>query len=307
MRSLAADSGSRARVIRATLDAALGTLGARARDLAGAVREQQQVAEELTDTAHRAHAEAVAGIVRGTQDGTLLRGEVLARWQELVGTGEFLRSIEAGIGRLRDRLGSFFRAKPVTVEPLGEALHTGVAQLVVAEVQGATLTTARAWRATPAGAALLADHPSLASAAPDLGERAETMVHDWQGFVLDLVREQAGSKRRTARYLAFGVNGLAVVLMLVVFSATAGLTGLEVGIAGGSAVLAQRLLEAVFGDQAVRELAARARADLVERVQAIADAEVARYRQVLDDAGTAGLAETSRGLRDRAEGLEAVR
>ena len=43
--------------------------------------------------------------------------------------------------------------------------------------------------------------------------------------------------------------------MVVVFASTAGLTGAEVGIAGGSAVLGQKLLEAVFGDQAVRRLA----------------------------------------------------
>ena len=35
--------------------------------------------------------QAVADIDTGTADGTLLRGEVLARWQEYVGTGELFR------------------------------------------------------------------------------------------------------------------------------------------------------------------------------------------------------------------------
>ena len=30
-------------------------------------------------------------------DGTLLRGEVLARWQEFVGTGEFFRQVESAV------------------------------------------------------------------------------------------------------------------------------------------------------------------------------------------------------------------
>ena len=47
--------------------------------------------------------------------------------------------------------------------------------------------------------------------------------------------------------------------MMVVFASTGGLTGAEVGIAGGSAVVGQKLLEAVFGDDAVRRLAANAR------------------------------------------------
>ena len=39
-----------------------------------------------------------------TEDGTLLRGEVLARWQEFVGTGEFFRAMEQKISWLRDRI-----------------------------------------------------------------------------------------------------------------------------------------------------------------------------------------------------------
>lgn len=307
LRTLATDSRARTRVIRATLDGALGSLTARTEALGDAIAEQQDAARGLEESAALAYDEALTGINTGVQDGSLLRGEVLARWQELVGTGEFLRSIEAGIGRLRDRISGFFRAKAVPVEPLGEALHSGVAQLVLSELQAAALRTARTWRTTPAGAGLLADHPTAASAPADLGTRVETLVHDWQGAVLDLVREQAGSKRRTARYLAFGVNGLAVVLMLVVFSATAGLTGAEVGIAGGSALLAQRLLEAVFGDQAVRELASKARADLLERIRAVADTERARYEALVADAGTAGLEETGQALRSAMRDVEAAR
>ena len=74
-----------------------------------------------------------------------------------------------------------------------------------------------------------------------------------------MVRTEGADKRTTARFLAYGVNGLAVALMVVVFAHTAGLTGAEAGIAGGSAVIGQKLLEAVFGDQAVRTLADRAR------------------------------------------------
>ena len=44
--------------------------------------------------------------------------------------------------------------------------------------------------------------------------------------------------------------------MVVIFASTAGLTGAEVGVAGGTAVVGQKILEAVFGDQAVRRLAA---------------------------------------------------
>ena len=76
-------------------------------------------------------------------------------------------------------------------------------------------------------------------------------------------------KRSKARFLALGVNGVGVALMIVVFAHTGGLVGAEVGVAGGTAVLAQRVLEAVFGDQAVRRLAETAKEDLDARVQAL--------------------------------------
>jgi len=45
-------------------------------------------------------AEALTAVV----DGTMMRGEVLAGWQEFVGTGELLRALESRIGQLRDKV-----------------------------------------------------------------------------------------------------------------------------------------------------------------------------------------------------------
>jgi hypothetical protein len=111
---------------------------------------------------------------------------------------------------------------------------------------------------------------------------AAKAVRDWQGHVLDLVRKEGADKRSTARILAYGVNGLGLSLMIVIFASTAGTTGAEVGVGAGTAVVGQRLLEAVFGDQAVRNLVGSAREDLDGRVHALMDAEFARYLAVLD-------------------------
>ena len=88
----------------------------------------------------------------------------------------------------------------------------------------------------------------------DLRARTAEQVRAWQGDVLSLVETEGADRRTTARALSYGVNGLGAVLMVAVFASTGGLTGAEVGIVGGSALLAQRLLEAVFGDDAVRRL-----------------------------------------------------
>lgn len=284
LHSLAGDARARSVVIRRTLAGALASLADRTAEVTAAADRQVEAQDHLRALAQDAYRDAQRGIEAGVADGSLLRGEVLARWQELVGTGEFLRQIEVGIARVRDRVTSFFTGKQISAEPLGEALQSGVAALVTSHTQVASSTAARSWKTTPGGPALIENHPELLRAAPQLAERTERMIRDWQSEILELVRNEAGKRRTTARYLAFGVNGLAVMLMLLVFSATGGaLLGGEVAIAGGSAVLAQRLLEAVFGDQAVRDMAKKARQALLERTEELLLSERVRFDEVIDE------------------------
>ncbi len=130
-------------------------------------------------------------------------------------------------------------------------------------------------------------------------------MRDWQGEVLQLVRSEGRDRRTTARIAAYGVNGIGVILMLVAFAHTGGLVGAEVGIAGGTAVLAQKVLEAIFGDQAVREMATKARRRLLEQVQELYAAEQARYELAL--AGLDDLAGQSVRLDKAAAAVKAVR
>ena len=88
-----------------------------------------------------------------------------------------------------------------------------------------------------------------------------------------------------ARIMSFGINAATVALMLVVFAGTAGLTGGEVAIAGGSAVVGQKLLETIFGEDAVRRMANSARQSLNERVNKLFADEAERYYQLTDHLG----------------------
>jgi len=78
--------------------------------------------------------------------------------------------------------------------------------------------------------------------------------------------------------------------MIVVFAHTGGLVAGELAVAGGASALSQKILEAVLGDQAVRQLAESARADLHLRVIALLQAERGRFTQRLDDASLDGTA-----------------
>ncbi len=267
--TLAADSSARTAVVRKTLDGALAVLGHRARVVAAALRTQEQLADQLRTDVVKRYAEAMAALDEATQDGTLLKGEVLARWQEFVGTGEFMRSLEDKVSRVRDRIASARRSQPPQpAQQLTKAVESGLETLIIEYAESAAELSALAWRSLPAGAALLGvAGDDISRASRDFRARTEQTVREWQAGVLDLVRTEGRDRRATARFLSYGVNGVGVVLMIAVFSQTAGLTGAEVGVAGGTALVGQRLLEAVFGDQAVRRLVLQARRDLTRRVE----------------------------------------
>ena len=303
--ALARDAKARSIVVRRTLTGALDSLRDQVVTLSDATGEQNAATAALHQEVTAAYVGALKAVEHAMTDGTLLRGEVLARWQEFVGTGEFLRQVEAGISRVRDRITAAIKGNPPPTSDLGEALQSGVAELLTAQGHGATATILRRWRQLPGGPELMAARPEVATPDAETGAKVERLVRDWQGDVLDLVRAEGKDRRTAARVLSFGVNGVGIILMLLVFSQTGGITGGEVGVAGGSAVLAQRILEAIFGDQAVRELAAKARRQLMAKAEDLYAVEQARLHGVVAEFATgAGQAER---LKSASADVEAVR
>lgn len=286
LESLAADADARAAVVKQTLEGAIRSVSSRAYAVADASQEQVSATNALRDDVEASYARALEAINVATADGTLLRGEVLARWQEFVGTGELLRSLESRVGRVRDRVVGAIKGKPQQAERVTVAVESGLETLLLEHAEAAAERAVASWRSTAQGKSLAATGTAdLGRASREFRREAERAVREWQQDVLDMVRTEGADKRGTARFLAFGVNGLSVALMVIVFAHTAGVTGAEAGIAGGSAVIGQKLLEAVFGDQAVRSLAERARRDLNRRVEALMDIERRRFTDLVDGLG----------------------
>ena len=276
LHGIAGDPDVRGAVVRHTLDGAVRSLAARVFVLASAADEQAEAVARLRRDVDSAYDEALAHVDEASGDGSLLRGEVLARWQEFVGTGEMMRSLESKVSRVRDRVTAAVKGKPAPGSDLVEALESGVEALVRSSADTAAEKAGSAWAADPAGAELLGDD-DLRRSSPELAEATQREVREWQANVLELVRTQGQRKRTTARYMAFGVNGLGLMLMIVVFAHTGGLVAGEVVVAGGASALSQKILEAVLGDQAVRSLAEQAREDLHGRVAALLEAERRRF------------------------------
>jgi hypothetical protein len=283
---LGADADARAAMVKQTLDGAIRGLARRAHTVADACMEQAETAQRLRAGADSAYDEEIRRILDATADGTLLRGEVLVRWQEFVGTGELLKSLEQRVGWLRDRMVNAIKGKPQQAERVSVAVESSLETLILEHAEAAAERAEASWQTLAPGQELLSDvGEDLGRASRGLRRKAERAVREWQQDVLDMVRTEGADKRTTARFRAYDVNGLSVSLMVVVFAQTAGLTGAEVGIAGGGAVLGQKLLEAVFGDQAVRTLSERARRKLEVRVRALLDEERNRYLDLLGSLG----------------------
>ena len=321
IRELGADAPARAAIARQTLAGAVETLAGNLQVLAAEQARQQVAHQSLATIAAEEYEDALTTIDGALSDGSLLRGEVLSRWHDFVGTGDFFRSLDSTIGRLRDRVGSALRGQPAAAQKVEDALESGIHAVVLDAAARASENTRTRWRASRAGRSLLARldapqavsvAPQTASAAPEQnagingeakgnkakGDEAKSEVQSaedifsaavaeqirlWQGSVLEMIREEGVDKRKRARFLSLGVNATAVMLMVAAFSLTGGITGIEAGIAGGSGVVGTKLLESIFGEDAVRRMATRARTDLLERMADLLTEHAQPFTAVLEE------------------------
>ena len=307
IRELGADAPARAAIARQTLAGAVETLAGNLQVLAAEQARQQAAHHSLATIAAEEYEDALTTIDGALSDGSLLRGEVLSRWHDFVGTGDFFRSLDSTIGRLRDRVGSALRGQPAAAQKVEDALESGIHAVVLDAAARASENTRTRWRASRAGRSLLARldapqavsvAPQTASAAPEQNAEAKGEVQSaedifsaavaeqirlWQGSVLEMIREEGADKRKRARFLSLGVNATAVMLMVAAFSLTGGITGIEAGIAGGSGVVGTKLLESIFGEDAVRRMATRARTDLLERMADLLTEHAQPFTAVLEE------------------------
>ena len=313
IRELGADAPARAAIARQTLAGAVETLAGNLQVLAAEQARQQAAHQSLATIAAEEYEDALTTIDGALSDGSLLRGEVLSRWHDFVGTGDFFRSLDSTIGRLRDRVGSALRGQPAAAQKVEDALESGIHAVVLDAAARASENTRTRWRA---GRSLLArlDAPQAVSVAPqtasaaleqNVGANGEAKGNEakgevqsaedifsaavaeqirlWQGSVLEMIREEGADKRKRARFLSLGVNAAAVMLMVAAFSLTGGITGIEAGIAGGSGVVGTKLLESIFGEDAVRRMATRARTDLLERMADLLTEHAQPFTAVLEE------------------------
>ncbi len=318
----------------------LDTFRSRVPALAGEVDEQLALRRGLRDSVDAAYTSGLADFDDATRDGSLLRGEVLARWQDFAGTGDLLRTLQVRRGRGGGKQKK--QRMPARATALKAALQASLQSLVTATADRAAELVVSDWRHQPAGARLLADidaasshsggaivteHDFVTSAMADLGlaggagpgaitqdsaalarataglaPLAERAVASWQEHVLHLVREEKVTKRSIARVVAFDDDSLALVLSIGVL----GYTVPDADSSDGAGAVSQELLTSLFGGGLLRDIGTRVRQDLRDRVSELFEAEARRYLAIVDSAGIP--AETAAAeLLQAGQALEAAR
>ena len=312
----AAQSDRRVAVLSQTMSGVLDTFPTRVPTLAAQVEAQAALRDELIAAVAAAYRVALTEVETSTADGSLMRGEVLARWQDFAGSGELLRALQArrAMGRQRRRRG------PARAQTLRAAVRTALESLLISVADRAAEDSVSRWRNLPAGTALLdqlaagedgdawggsqfaadaglifgldpaeAGAPqdgleqaaaALGRASADLPTRAARAVSSWQDQVLRAVKAENVTKRSIARLINFDDESLATVLMIGLLVQKAPGADDEESTIG----IPQRLLTSLFGAGPLRDVAKRARADLLDRISLIFDEEMLRFSKIISEA-----------------------
>jgi hypothetical protein len=278
--ALAADADAKSQTVLKTLTGALDSLPRRIESVARQLEAQITAADELSAEARRIYSLALREAEEDLSSGTLLRSEVLARWHEFIGTGDVMKNLQSSIGRIGDRLRDLLTGKPPVAHEVQAEVEKSVETVVVSVSDRAAERTVAAWSTAPHGEILIREGAVPDRSSAQLRTALDAEVRAWQAEVLDLVKDQGPTRRAAGRAVSIGVNAAGAALMLAVFAHSGGLTGGEVVIAGGTAALSQRLLEAIFGEEAVRDLASRARSNLLKRLARLLEAEADRFARV---------------------------
>jgi energy-coupling factor transporter ATP-binding protein EcfA2 len=306
----------RVAVLTRTMSGVLDTFRIRVPALAAQVEDQITLRAGLTGAVTGAYQAGLDEIDRTMQDGTLMSGEVLARWQDFAGAGDLLRTLQSRRGSRQHK-----HRAPARAQALKLAARTAIESLITSVGDRSAENCLARWREHPAGAALLGrlasggaaaaawqsefaaeaglifgwdsaedgavpSEPSdpqeriaaLGRSSPEMAIRAARAVSAWQDHVTHLVQAENVTKRSIAKAVTLDDDALATVLIVSLLGSGEDDTG--------TASIPRRLLTSLFGAGLLRDIMARTRADLRHRIKLILDEEMRRFADVIDAVGT---------------------
>jgi hypothetical protein len=190
---LAADPSARADVIWCTLDGALAALPPKLAELAAAADEQLAAAEALAEQVGLAYGVARGAVERGVRDGVLQPAPTGGAAGPPVPVDEWARAVRTTVGGWRDRVAEL-TGRPAGARPRRSPAESGLVTLVGGAAGDAAAQVDLAWRADPAGSALLAG--TAPDPAPELARLIQRVAREWPAG--DLLERVGGLLDREA-------------------------------------------------------------------------------------------------------------
>ena len=311
-------------ILTQTMSGVLDSFEARVPALAALAQMQLALGAELRSAADAAYAAALAEHDEAIRSGSLLRGEVVARWQDFAGTGDLMRTLEMRKGKRAQR-SKRHGAFPARAQSLKAALRQSVEALTTSLADRAAEDAMERWQASPAGAGLLAEarqaqqlplgsdlsYASLRKWEGELqwgfpGVQSELAASLPHGGVDALSRSSADLPRRVAqtvsawqdyvlhlvqtenvtrRSIARIASFDAESLSLVMTIGVLGYGAGDVLVSDGASAGPQRLLTSLFGAGLLRDIGGQARQDLHERISLLFAEEAVRFTALIDAIG----------------------
>jgi dynamin family protein len=265
LRRVAGDERSRTMIAGRTLKGVLASLPERTLRLADAADAQALAWYKLKQEVDAVFEPARDRLLRSMTDGSLISGEVAARWQEFVADGEFVRRLDGAPGTLAERVSAAVQRDGEVTEPLDVPVTEAIAATVTAAVRAATEAVTSRWRRFPFGVAL-AERP-----VPEFEATLERSVRDWRVQVSAAVTSAAQKREQPV-----DEETAADVLFVVAVDERA-----DAAQAADSIGAARRILGRFLGDDEVRSMVADARSDLVARAAVVLDQERQRLEKLL--------------------------
>ncbi|HEX9031312.1 MAG TPA: GTPase [Streptosporangiaceae bacterium] len=170
-------------ILTQTMSGVLDNFRDRIDALAGRAQEQIALQGELRSAADAAYAAGLAELDEAIRNGSLLRGEVLARWQDFAGTGDLLRTLQPRKGSKGKRPAERSKrhaAMPVRAQALKSALRSSLEALATSLADRAAEDAMERWQASPAGTGLL-DEARQAQRSPEGTELSYQSLRKWEG------------------------------------------------------------------------------------------------------------------------------
>ncbi|MGW2218135.1 dynamin family protein [Nonomuraea sp. NPDC001684] len=262
---LSVDEARRAQAVQETLNGVLNSFRTRVPALARHLEGQAAFRAELRSDVEAAYLGALAEIDKASKNGSLLHGEVLARWQDFAGSGDLMRSLQFG------KSGKAGRQTPERVTAFKAAIRAGLESVIVAAANRAAEEVVARWRHRSELGAKLAD--GLDRPSDNLLRHAGRAIASWQDHLNELVRTEGVTKRSVSKLVSFDPDALSLIFTVAMFSG------------GDGSGVPHRLVNALLGAESLRGIGAKALSDLRARIGMLFDEESMRYVHALDSAG----------------------